>query len=195
MRSYGIALFCSPKPADTLHTQIRVLAAASSCRGSIRRFHHTWVLNRRVDPGTDNQHEDSPESGNTPSCLNELEGQRLGIISNGDLTEQMFKLGKISHRDYFDPVIAAGDVGVAKPDPGIFRIACERASVDIQDCVYVGDDIEIDILSAIEAGMNGIWLNRKHDDLALPKTTMIHALTELKGALPNPRGSHHSPSK
>lgn len=98
-------------------------------------------------------------------CLNELEGQRLGIISNGDLTEQMFK------------------------------IACERAGVDIENCVYVGDDIEIDILSCIEAGMNGIWLNRKNEDLAFPEITMIHTLTELEDALPNPQNARHLPSK
>ena len=117
-------------------------------------------------------------------CLERLEGRQLGIITNGDLEEQVFKLGKIIDRNYFDPVIAAGDVGVAKPDPEIFKIACERANVHPGNCVYVGDDVEIDILPCMKAGMSGIWLNRKDEGLTFPDVRMIRSLAELESVLP-----------
>ena len=91
-------------------------------------------------------------------CLNALKGERLGIISNGDLKQQMFKLEKIGKGDYFDTVITAGEVGVAKPNIGIFKIACRKANISANDCIYIGDDYETDIVSCREAGMNGIWL-------------------------------------
>jgi len=117
-------------------------------------------------------------------CLEGLKGRRLGIITNGDLEEQMFKLWKINYRNFFEIVIAAGDVGAAKPDLEIFKIACERANVDARDCVYVGDDVGIDILPCMKAGMDGIWLNRKDEGQAFPGIRTIRDLAELESVLP-----------
>lgn len=116
-------------------------------------------------------------------CLNSLKGERLGIISNGDLSQQMFKLQRIGKGNYFDTIITAGDVGVAKPHIDIFKIACKKANVHVEDCIYIGDDFETDILSCKEAGMEGIWLNRKHELLKHPETKMIYDLKMLESFL------------
>ena len=42
-------------------------------------------------------------------CLNSLQGFKLGIISNGDLKQQMFKLEKINGHEVFDTIITAGE--------------------------------------------------------------------------------------
>ena len=50
---------------------------------------------------------------------------------------------------------------------------------DAQDCVYVGDSLEKDILPAIMAGMNVIWKTDKEDS----KYQTIKLIKELKNIL------------
>ncbi|GFZ29859.1 HAD family hydrolase [Clostridium zeae] len=116
------------------------------------------------------------------SCLQGLRKYRLGIITNGDLEQQCLKLDKLKIKDYFDIIITAGEVGVAKPDSKIFQIACNRAKVNHENCVYVGDDLNVDIIPCMEAGLHGIWLNRKGEHNT-QDITMIKSLGVLKSVL------------
>lgn len=96
-------------------------------------------------------------------CLEFLKKEhRLGIISNGDLEQQLFKLERMQIRDYFDIVVASGDIGVSKPERRIFEIACEKSVVSPDQAYYIGDDLKTDIIACQEAGMKGIWANRNN---------------------------------
>jgi len=112
-------------------------------------------------------------------CLYALKGRRLGIISNGDHAQQVFKLERMGIREHFEIIVTSGDTGVAKPDVRIFEIACEKAGLPPEECCYVGDDLYIDILPCEKFGMTGIWLNRyqrAHDE---PNIRMIDSLAIL----------------
>jgi len=113
-------------------------------------------------------------------CLKSLNNYRVGIISNGHLEQQLYKLKKMGIKDYFEIVIAAGEVGVAKPNIKIFQIACERAKIDPEVCYYIGDDLNEDIISCKKINMKGIWANRAGDDIKIPGVTVIHSLNKLK---------------
>jgi len=115
--------------------------------------------------------------------LESLKGERLGIITNGDLDQQMFKLERIGKGSYFDTIITAGEVGIAKPHVDIFKIACKKAKVSARDCIYIGDDYKTDILSCREAGMEGIWLNRNNEKLEQPEMKMINSLNMVESFL------------
>ena len=84
----------------------------------------------------------------------------LGSVSNG-----VADLGAIGMSHYFSASIAAHEFGSAKPDPAIFRAACEALQVAPQEAVYVGDDPLLDVEGAQKAGLRGVWLRR--DDLPL----------------------------
>ena len=116
-------------------------------------------------------------------CLEELHKYRLGIISNGDLEQQMLKLERMGIKDYFEVFVTAGDTGVAKPNPRIFKIACMRAGEEPMQCYYVGDDLKTDILPCNNFGMTGIWINRKMEPIELLNTKTIFSLLELKTVL------------
>lgn len=83
------------------------------------------------------------------------DGWRLGIISNseGRIHELLTKVGI---RRYFDVLIDSGIVGVAKPDPAIFRLAMERAGVEPKRSLYIGDQPDVDVKAALAVGMNVI---------------------------------------
>lgn len=54
-----------------------------------------------------------------------------------------------------DDIVVSGDVGVAKPDAAIYRIAAERAGTDLQHLVFV-DDRTDNVEAARALGMHGV---------------------------------------
>lgn len=55
----------------------------------------------------------------------------------------------------FDHIITSFEVGVAKPNRGIYQVAIERLGFDVQEIVCI-DDAEENIATARKLGMNGI---------------------------------------
>lgn len=104
-------------------------------------------------------------------------GCRLGIVSNADGRVATF-LAHAGLLDAFDFVIDSGTVGIDKPDPRIFLLACEQAGVAPGEAAHIGDVYEVDVLGARAAGVTPILYDP--DDL-LPDAdcTRIHALAEL----------------
>lgn len=110
-----------------------------------------------------------------------LKSHRLGIITNGDSTQQRQKLRKIGIKDYFQVIVAAGDIGISKPNVEIFEYACHLAEEEPADCYYVGDSMESDIIPCEKIKMKGIWLNRKSENRRHSRT--IRNLNELYSEL------------
>jgi putative hydrolase of the HAD superfamily len=85
-------------------------------------------------------------------------GYTLGVVSNANGRVERFleHAGITQHLDF---VIDSGLVGVEKPDPRIFRIACERAGVAPHEAVHVGDIYEIDVVGARAHGVRPLLLD------------------------------------
>lgn len=116
-------------------------------------------------------------------CLQQLSKYKLGIISNGDLVQQLLKLEGMGIKQYFTDVITAGEVGIAKPNIKIFNIACNRVNKHPQECYYIGDDLYTDIFPCNQVGLRGIWLNRKRESVSIDKIKVIYSLDGLKNIL------------
>lgn len=87
---------------------------------------------------------------------------KLGIISNGVYSDQIFKLKNNNIIHFFDEIIISQEVGIAKPNKEIFLFASEKVQESPSDCIYVGDSYNIDYRGSSEAGMHGILLDRKN---------------------------------
>ena len=57
--------------------------------------------------------------------------------------------------DLFDVVVESSVVGVRKPDPAFYELACERLAVDPTECVFL-DDLGINLKPAKAMGMTTI---------------------------------------
>lgn len=118
----------------------------------------------------------------TPDFLRSLRGggYRLGVISNsnGLIEEQLRRVGLAQH---FDFILDSAVVGVEKPHPEIFRMAIERASVQPDEAVYVGDIHSIDVGGAELAGLRGILLDRveAYDGVGCPRITTLSELERV----------------
>jgi HAD superfamily hydrolase (TIGR01509 family) len=84
---------------------------------------------------------------------------RVAIVSNNLLDEQREKLHFCGLASLVDELIVSEEVGVAKPDPGIFRVALARLGVDAGDAVMFGDSWAADIVGAARAGIRAVWFN------------------------------------
>jgi putative hydrolase of the HAD superfamily len=113
------------------------------------------------------------------ACLAALDGLRLGVITNGEGQQQRAKVAALGLTDTFEVVIAAGDVGIAKPDARIFQLAAQSFGVPPVRCAYVGDQHDTDALAAAAAGMTGIWLNRQARPAPGAVVPQIASLAEL----------------
>ena len=79
----------------------------------------------------------------------------LIALSNGNADVARVGLGQ-----FFAHSISASEYGVAKPDARIFHAAAGKAGVSTQHVLHVGDDAALDVLGALGAGMQTVWVNR-----------------------------------
>jgi putative hydrolase of the HAD superfamily len=93
----------------------------------------------------------------TASALATMAAQvPLISISNGTAD-----LALIGLHEHFRFSVSAGEIGVAKPDAGIFNHACERLGIAPEYVLHVGDDPLADVAGARAAGLRTAWINRK----------------------------------
>ncbi|MGC9422968.1 MULTISPECIES: pyrimidine 5'-nucleotidase [Vibrio] len=93
--------------------------------------------------------------------LDGLKGKaKLGIITNGFTELQDVRLAKTGMTDYFEHIVISEQVGIAKPDAGIFAHAMERMGHPSKEKVLmVGDNPHSDILGGLNFGFETCWLN------------------------------------
>jgi putative hydrolase of the HAD superfamily len=91
-------------------------------------------------------------------------GHRLGLISvcSQDVPhvwDQTPLAGTL------DELVFSCDVGVSKPDPRIYEIACERLEVEPADCLFVGDGANNELPGAERVGMAAVQLRAPGEPL------------------------------
>ncbi|MEL7269578.1 MAG: HAD-IA family hydrolase [Bacteroidota bacterium] len=105
---------------------------------------------------------------------------RLGLISNGNGYPE-----KCGLPDFFSFVIFSQDVGIKKPNPKIFSMACKKANCLNTELLHIGDSLESDVQGANAARVLSVWLNR--DGLANNTTIKpafeIQSLNEISDIL------------
>jgi FMN hydrolase / 5-amino-6-(5-phospho-D-ribitylamino)uracil phosphatase len=80
----------------------------------------------------------------------------LVALSNGNA-----QLGLVGLQDYFKAAISAKEFGSSKPDPRIFAAAASAVGVQAHEVLHIGDDAALDVVGALNAGMQAVWLNRE----------------------------------
>ncbi len=87
----------------------------------------------------------------------------LALITNFDHPPHVARILDETGLDrHLRSVVISGEIGLKKPDPGIFNPAIEAVGIEPHRIAYVGDAPE-DILAADRAGMTPIRLQRDGD--------------------------------
>ncbi|MFN5149140.1 MAG: YjjG family noncanonical pyrimidine nucleotidase [Flavobacteriia bacterium] len=108
----------------------------------------------------------------------------LHIITNGFKEVQYIKLENSGLDGFFDIILCSEEVGHNKPSPIIFNHALKEACAEKKDSVMIGDDLEVDVIGAINFGIQGILFDPDNHYRNLSDTPRIQQLDELKDLLP-----------
>ena len=119
--------------------------------------------------------------------LTALHGRyRMAIITNGFAETHDQKIARLELERFFDKVVLAGELEMAKPDPAVFHHAMTLLEVTAADSVMVGDRYDRDIEGAHAAGMRAIWLRCRGEQVPAgarqPEAT-IDSIGQLPAAL------------
>ena len=81
------------------------------------------------------------------------------MVTNGNSLLQNTKLDTAGIRDLFDMAVVSDDIGIWKPDKGIFEYAMKTLGVTPEESLFVGDHPVNDIQGALGAGMHAVWVD------------------------------------
>jgi putative hydrolase of the HAD superfamily len=82
------------------------------------------------------------------------------VLSNGTQAQQEAKIASVGLTDRLGPVFTAEMLGAAKPAPEAFLRTCDALGVQPAQAAYVGDDFDVDIVAARDAGLMSVYLDR-----------------------------------
>ncbi|QIO06801.1 HAD family hydrolase [Acinetobacter shaoyimingii] len=104
------------------------------------------------------------------------------VLSNGPAHGQRKKIEKLKLHQWFDAFYISEEREIAKPAPQAFLQICDDFNVLPCTCLMVGDDLEMDILPAIQTGMQAFWVKNPIKFQQHHSHSPRH-LTELKSVL------------
>ena len=88
---------------------------------------------------------------------------RLHIITNGFTEVQNKKIVNSQIKKYFHSIIDSETVGVKKPNIKIFDYALKISGARSKNSLMIGDNLEADILGALNAGFHAIHFNNNNE--------------------------------
>lgn len=108
---------------------------------------------------------------------------KLYILSNGFKETQFKKLKNTGLLPVFSKVYTSEEIGINKPKPGIFAFAVNSVNAKKKECLMIGDDYNVDILGAMNYGIDQGWLNIANEMRTPAPTFSILSLNQLKNIL------------
>lgn len=111
---------------------------------------------------------------------------RLAALTNGNADLQ-----RIGIAGRFAVRVAAREMGMAKPERGIFEHTARALGLSTGEVLHVGDDPRLDVEGAARAGMRTCWVNRHAADWPgdLPRPDLEVATLDALVAALEPRAA------
>lgn len=83
-------------------------------------------------------------------------GYRIGVISNCTYDEIAAWESSALSEQVGVPIFSCME-GIAKPDPAIYQLACDRLNIETDAVIFVGDGGSDELHGAITVGLKPIW--------------------------------------
>jgi putative hydrolase of the HAD superfamily len=108
-------------------------------------------------------------------------GYALHLITNGFEKTQHYKLKNAGMDKYFIEVITSEGSNSLKPHKEIFEYAFEKTGSRPEHSIMIGDNIEVDIQGAMNAGIDQVFVNHINATTTVRPTYTVYSLKELEG--------------
>ncbi len=93
----------------------------------------------------------------------------LAALSNGNAD-----ISRTPLAEFFTVAVSAEDAGCAKPDPRIFQLTLDKLGLEAHQVLHIGDHQEQDVLGALDAGMQAMWMARHGQAWQHPQQPHFH---------------------
>ena len=107
-------------------------------------------------------------------------GYILHLITNGFEKTQHNKLMYSGLKPFFKEVITSEGSGSLKPNKEIFEFALEKSGATAGESIMIGDSVEVDILGAMNAGIDQVYVNHLDIEPSIKPTYTVYSLKELE---------------
>jgi putative hydrolase of the HAD superfamily len=112
-------------------------------------------------------------------------GYLLHMITNGFEKTQHSKLKYSGLTPFFQEIITSEGSKSLKPEKEIFEYALHRSGASVHESIMIGDTIDVDMLGALNAGMDQVFVNHiSKEPVAIKEnkfpTYTVYSLKELE---------------
>jgi len=104
----------------------------------------------------------------------------VGVVSNGLPDVQYRKLEAMGLGEVFSCIVLSEEIGIRKPDPGIFHHAASLLRMQPSECLYVGDSYASDVVGSKNSGMLACWLNREQSVTTNERTKADFVISHIQ---------------
>ncbi len=104
----------------------------------------------------------------------------LHLVTNGFDKTQHSKLKYSGLDKYFKEVITSERSSSLKPNKEIFDFAFNKTGAKPNESIMLGDSIDVDIIGAMNAGIDQVFINHLNIDIAIKPTYVVRSLKELE---------------
>lgn len=109
--------------------------------------------------------------------------QAMAVVTSGPMPKVKKALSVTGLDAYFgENIYSAWEVGIWKPDPGIYRFAAQDMGFEIERCLAV-EDSPIGLQAAVESGARSVFLNRYGDTCEYENVIEITSMEQLPDTL------------
>ncbi|MCX8470255.1 MAG: YjjG family noncanonical pyrimidine nucleotidase [Chitinophagaceae bacterium] len=109
----------------------------------------------------------------------EAKGYAQHIITNGFENTQIEKMTNTNMLRYFDVIITSEKAMSMKPHKDIFNYALLKTGANLNNSIMIGDALDVDVLGAVNVGMDAVWFNVHQHQKDGKRTFEIHSLDQL----------------
>jgi len=107
----------------------------------------------------------------------------LLLLSNGIASVQRRRIDRSGIGAYFKEILISTEVGIAKPDPGIFALAIEKLHCREEDVLCVGDSPSSDIRGGHNAGIDTCWYAPRDTTYPAEEPRPLYRISDLRQLL------------
>jgi 2-haloacid dehalogenase len=114
-------------------------------------------------------------------ALRSLAGYRLMILSNGTPLMLAAVVKNCGLEGVFERLISVRQLGVYKPDPRVYQLACTAAGLQPEEIAFVSSNY-FNIAGAASFGFRTFWINRRGEQpdlLGAGASAVLDSLAQL----------------
>ena len=108
-------------------------------------------------------------------CNLKKTGASMYILSNAQEIFTIPLIKKLGLDAYFDGILLSSQCGVKKPDSRLFYHFLDMYELDANECIYIGNNWDTDIIGADSAGMKTVFfaLSNENKHPPIPLKTIV----------------------